>query len=1326
MKTTTQLLVLAWVVLFIASAHAQMTLGARRGDYTFGINGGFAYQSSDIRNAGDGSGFGLTLGRTLLAGPNAPLSVEARGRLLYARTFGLDPFRSFSIDKNKALNGDRDLNYLTYPANLDVPQGFVFQNHRTTHGELGLEAVFTLEELRRKTGFMVSVFGGLGLNGYQVKIDQANADGREYYEAYARLNANRPVSAVLRDLKGDILDGTYESNADGFDNFPKFRFMPSVGAELGIHISRSLILQAGHRITFSGTDLLDGQQWASQDRDIYHYTHFGLTYRFRPPARPEVLPPLVEIVTPLTRPHYTRDPNGVVLANVRNVQNPSELTCTVNGRSVPFRLSGDRLAMDFPLQIGSNNVVITARNRAGMASADALIILEQIAPPPPPIGNGPRINITNPPGRSATVAEPNFALRATITEVNSRNDIDLTIDGARRTDFSFDTRSGVLTANLNLREGVNRVRITARNSFGADAADADIVYEPRRLQPSVRILEPANRSETANSPANLRAEIRYVEAKEQIFLYVNGRESRDFSFDPARETLTASIPLLEGNNTIEVQARNRSGEARDNVSVTYRLPVRNLPPTVQFTTPATTNTSTSAATANIDAITRNVMRREDVSFFVNGAAYNNFAFNPGNGRISATINLVPGNNEVAIRVANADGSDQAAVTIRRTEQPDLPEAPRVRITSPANQATLERNTADVRAVIDNVSDRNNMRLLVNGVRQNNFTFTPRTRELSATVTLTEGNNTIRVEAGTPNGNAADEVNVRYRRAAAPPVVTISFPANNSTTASANMTLRARALNVSKAEQISVTLNGSSVSIFGFNPDTYEITAELTLAEGNNTVRVRATTPDGSDEKSANVVYRRATTPPVVTITAPANNSTTASANANLRARVQHVSKAEQISVTLNGNDVGIFGFNPTTGEVIAELTLVEGNNTVRVRATNQDGSDEKSVNIAYRRATPPVVTITTPENNGSTTRPDIALRARVQHVTNKNQVTVSLNGSNVSQFNFDLTTGELSADLTLVEGNNTLRVRAVNNDGNDEKSVGIRYRKPAPPVVTIQSPENNTELESNVVQVKAVIQNVNSNRGVTFTVNGRNVSLFNNENGQFTASAENLRLGENTITVAAQNADGADQATVTVMYKPKGPDPKPIVKFITPARGGLQVRAAETQIKASVQYVKSAEDIQIDRNGKPLGEFNYDAKTQELTATVPIEYGANAIRIVATNRTGSDTATTMIFRPEAISRTNPPSVNIVSVSQPTLNPMNPSQSTTTVIAQIRGVETASQITFLVNGEPITDFTFEARTGAFQSTVRINRGSNTIVLRAENLDGKDEKSRTIEF
>ena len=53
-----------------------------QGYLTFGLNGGFSYQSSDVANNWNGWGLGATLSKNLLHGQGNWLDFDARGRFL--------------------------------------------------------------------------------------------------------------------------------------------------------------------------------------------------------------------------------------------------------------------------------------------------------------------------------------------------------------------------------------------------------------------------------------------------------------------------------------------------------------------------------------------------------------------------------------------------------------------------------------------------------------------------------------------------------------------------------------------------------------------------------------------------------------------------------------------------------------------------------------------------------------------------------------------------------------------------------------------------------------------------------------------------------------------------------------------------------------------------------------------------------------------------------------------------------------------------------------------------------------------------------------------
>jgi hypothetical protein len=170
------------LALFASTLFAQNTHFPARsaGWVTLGIDGGTAFQTGDVKIDFKGYGGGLTLAKNLAYRPGGLLSFDLRGRFLLTRSFGLDTKRSYGIQNNDWLNGTQsNANYLL-DKQAPNDSSFVYQNFRNGMGELGLEGVLTLNRLRERTGLVVSLFGGLGIDMYRTKIDQLDALGQRY------------------------------------------------------------------------------------------------------------------------------------------------------------------------------------------------------------------------------------------------------------------------------------------------------------------------------------------------------------------------------------------------------------------------------------------------------------------------------------------------------------------------------------------------------------------------------------------------------------------------------------------------------------------------------------------------------------------------------------------------------------------------------------------------------------------------------------------------------------------------------------------------------------------------------------------------------------------------------------------------------------------------------------------------------------------------------------------------------------------------------------------------------------------------------------------
>jgi large repetitive protein len=358
----------------------------------------------------------------------------------------------------------------------------------------------------------------------------------------------------------------------------------------------------------------------------------------------------------------------------------------------------------------------------------------------------------------------------------------------------------------------------------------------------------------------------------------------------------------------------------------------------------------------------------------------------------------------------------------------------------------------------------------------------------------------------------------------PPIVDYRNPMSDVIVNSPNYNVVVSVANVLEQQQVQLTQNGRSV-YFNWNRNTGTASANVTLQLGANVFTTTGTNQVGTDQETVTIIYERlpetssppvvVKVPPVVTITNPAvNPREVSSALVSFESTVLNVTQQNQITVQLNGQAIP-FVFNPSTNRVTGNLTLIQGANTLQVSATNADGSDSKQTTLIFQPVlvrTPPVVTITNPAVNPrevSTTL--VSFESIVLNVTQKNQITVQLNGQAIP-FSFNPSTNRVTGNLTMIQGANTLQVSATNADGSDSKQTTLIFRQATPiqkPIITLKSPTSCPAILPRGPQV------------VTGTISGVSNAnqvniLYNNTPVVFTSTILNNTLTFTcTITVLA-------------------------------------------------------------------------------------------------------------------------------------------------------------------------------------------------------------------
>ncbi len=1322
-RSTCYFYTLLALTFFWSSAGAQVSTYERTpGYYIFGINGGLAYQQADIPTTLQGYGLGFTLGKNLYYRPGSALSFDIRGRALYSQTHGLDYFRSYGIQDNDALNGIQNLDYTKEGGG----PGFVFQNNKTDHAELGIEGVINFNKLREQTNVILSLYGGIGLDWYNARTDQADRNGL-YTADYEGIDTLASVSYIKKKLRNEILDGRYESKAS---DFGRIGIMPSLGVELGYQLSPRFSMGVGHKVTFTNTDLFDGHQWRNDgnltaDDDIHHYTNLHMRWIIDDGSR-KLREPFVEITNPALSPHRTRNSTIEIRANTRHVASAIDVEFTVNGYRESFDFRRNNFKSFIRLQPGNNEVVIRVSNTVGTASDMVNIFYEEPGTNTNPNYAYPAVEIINPPYRDFRTDNDRFELRARLDNVYRGRDINLIVNGRSTDRFNFN--GGSLSAMLDLEEGRNTVRIEARNQDGFASDESSIILERSINQqpPVVNITRPSvDPYLTDDRDVRIEAEIYNVMDRQDIRYTVDGYDVYDFDFNNGifRSTLDINDP----QTVVNISARNDAGQSNDSVVILWEEEETIDAPVVTITsisTPTTDPFNPNNCKSTIIATILNVEDRNDIDVYLNGQSLNNYNFDSDTQVFTITVQLDRGENTIRIEATNAGGSDEDTGRIEGCTPQQEEKPPVVTITTPQEDNTeTNKAQAEVKATILNIVSRSDISFELNGKTSNDFTFDKFTKVFRANITLENGNNTVFIKAENNDGTASDRRNIFYKKIEIirPPQVDIESPRNNSIVEKALVTLHAEIKNVSDRRDIEVFLNGKRINNFSFDKQSLE--TELDLVRGNNTIRVLASNKAGTDEERVNVKYMPPRPkPPVVDIEKP-STGVVSNKRISLIASIKNVDNKRGIEVTVNGRPLGNFTFNGE--ELRASFDAQFGNNVIVVKASNQGGSDRDEVIVVYERPRPkaPVVDITKPVNNISTQSADISVKALIENVINKNDIRLLVNGKAVRAFNYQR--GELSAEIKLKAGKNNIRVKAVNAGGSDQDEVVVNYNKPLnPPRVEITSPRNNQTFDKAEVELEAKIKHVLNQRNVSVNLNGKR-QRFDYSRGNLRSNLK-LSPGKNTIVIKATNKDGNDEASITINYSPKLEIPKPIAGFSKPAKPGAITKKANYIIRATAKYVNRAEDIALILNGKEVKSFDFNTRTKAIKATVVLKPGQNDIYLEAKNTTGTDSKRSNVVYQKVSKKKVPPKVEIISISTPTVDPFNPDKAKSTVLAKIKHVKSKSGIEFLFNGTRINNFSYNTRSGELQVTLDLKRGNNTFVIKATNKDGKDEASRNIEF
>ncbi|ABB30537.1 MULTISPECIES: hypothetical protein [Geobacter] len=389
-------------------------------------------------------------------------------------------------------------------------------------------------------------------------------------------------------------------------------------------------------------------------------------------------------------------------------------------------------------------------------------------------------------------------------------------------------------------------------------------------------------------------------------------------------TAPTSVTAVAGSNTFYAWAKDAAGNVSlaKSASVTVTLPDATAPVVSAFTLPATSTSLTVAvssftATDNV-GVTGYLITKSATAPAASATGWTATA--------PTSVTAVAGNNTFYAWAKDAAGNVSLAKSASVTVT--LPDT-----TAPVVSAfTLPATSTSLTVAVSSFTATDNV-----GVTGYLITTSATAPAASATgwsataptsVTAVAGNNTFYAWAKDAAGNVSlsKSASVTVTVAPADLTLTISALANGSYTNKGTLNISGVAIDAAGIK--SVTVNGQTVTV---NPDG-SFSYALSLQSGANTVTVVATDNAGTQKTDIRTItYDPAA--PVLTVSAPADNSTTTQSFITLNGTI---SETSTVSVSVNGSapqTAAISGNSYT-----ATVYLVKGVNTISISATDLAGN----------------------------------------------------------------------------------------------------------------------------------------------------------------------------------------------------------------------------------------------------------------------------------------------------------------------------------------------------------------------------------------------------
>lgn len=480
----------------------------------------------------------------------------------------------------------------------------------------------------------------------------------------------------------------------------------------------------------------------------------SMTVVYSNPNNYSSAPPVVTITYPNGNPFNSTQNNVAVNGTVINVTAKNQIAVSVNGSPVSnFNYDSYTKVINFNASLiaGNNTVVISATTPGG---SDSKFLNINYRPDTPPSVLKPVVTFINPASNPITSQVAAAPISAKVENVQSRNNITVTLNSVPVSSFNYDANTKILTMTANLVTGANVISITGTNTAGSDTKSTTLMYKPASVQrPVVTIITPGTNPFTyAVSSATVNATVLNVSSSNEISVMLDGVPVQPFNYNMNTKQLTFNVSLKPGSNNVMINASNTAGSDTKSTVLVYKQPGPTVSaPDVKIGSPKSNPHTVTAPAFTLTASVKNAARKE-LAVTVNNTPVFNYTF--AGGTVTLPLTLTEGNTTVVITATNSAGTSSDTRTLVYAPVP----APMVQLMEPSISNPRQGETIIVTGRVFNVTSKSQVTVKHNGNIMSTWTYSE-TGKISLSPVLLAGSNVFEVTATTPGGTDTKSITV---------------------------------------------------------------------------------------------------------------------------------------------------------------------------------------------------------------------------------------------------------------------------------------------------------------------------------------------------------------------------------------------------------------------------------------------------------------------------------------------------------------------------------------------------------------------------------------